>query len=302
MKPVLITGANGFLGSYITEAYTQQNNVLKLGRSDDNDIIADLGTGTFDLPEVSTVIHNAGKAHVLPKNKSESEEFFQINVDGTRNLLASLQALGTLPERIVYISSVAVYGLDRGIGIKEDYLLGGDSPYALSKIQAEKLVREWGDRNQVPVVILRLPLVIGLRNPKGNLLAMLEGLNIGRYMRPGKGSAQKSMVMASDIADLLPNLEKQSGTFNLTDGHHPCLAELDSVIADCLGKKVKALPDTLLKVAAKIGDYLSGFPFDSYRYAKMTSTLTFDDNLARQALAWNPNGVLEGIRKEFGKL
>ena len=91
MKSALITGANGFLGSYIAEAFGQQSKVLKLGKSKSNDIVADLGSGIFELPEVSTVIHNAGKAHAIPKTKSEAEEFFQVNVRGTQNLLASLQ-------------------------------------------------------------------------------------------------------------------------------------------------------------------------------------------------------------------
>jgi UDP-glucose 4-epimerase len=56
------------------------------------------------------VVHCAGKAHVVPNTTLEKEEFYRVNLDGTENLLSTLE--NSLPNTLVFISSVAVYRLD----------------------------------------------------------------------------------------------------------------------------------------------------------------------------------------------
>ena len=80
-------------------------------------------------------------------------------------------------------------------------MLGG-TPYADSKIQAEELLREWGKLNNVNMLILRLPLLVG-ENPPGNLGSMIRAIKKGYYFRIGDGSARRSMVLAEDIAEVV---------------------------------------------------------------------------------------------------
>ncbi|MBE0654745.1 MAG: NAD-dependent epimerase/dehydratase family protein, partial [Bacteroidales bacterium] len=194
---VLITGANGFLGKYLKSALKAQSPIT-LGLKDcDYDV--DLSSS---IPEFShsieKVVHAAGLAHTVPKSEEFARRFFDINVTGTSNLLNALMSLTRLPEQFIFISTVAVYGVEKGEEIDESAPLNGSTPYALSKIGAEEIVRAWGVKNNVNTLILRLPLLAG-SNPPGNLGAMIKAIKRGFYFRTGDGKARKSIVLASDV-------------------------------------------------------------------------------------------------------
>lgn len=288
---ILLTGGSGFLGKILKQELEKNNLVITLGRGDSNQIRCDLSKEIPNIPPVDMIVHAAGKAHVIPKTQAQKKEFFEVNLDGTIHLLKGITAL---PKTLVFISSVAVYGLEEGLNISEDAPLLGETPYAKSKIDAEDLVRRWGLEKDVNVLILRLPLVVG-PNPPGNLGAMIKAIRAGFYRRMGDGLAKKSMVMAEDIARSLPDWLNKSGNYNLTDGVHPSMAELDSKLAEKLGKKVKKMPLWPLRILAKIGDRIPGFPLNSYRLAKLSHSLTFSDQKAQAELGWTPRSVLENF-------
>jgi nucleoside-diphosphate-sugar epimerase len=285
---IVLTGASGFLGKAILEAGIGE--LVSIGRSLDNHIKWDLKGNVDNFPVCDMVVHAAGKAHMIPKNESEVKSFFDINVLGTENLLRSLDTVP--PSCFVFISSVAVYGVEEGEMIKEDHPLEGKTPYALSKIQAEELVKIWGHNRGVNVVILRLPLITG-KNPPGNLAALYKAIKKSYYFRIGSGQAQKSMVGAADIAALLPTLLDKNGIYHLTDGRHPRINEVDRLIASLQGKSVRSIPATFMRLLAKVGDYVPGFPLNTQRLNKLNATLTFDDTKARKELDWNPNPALQ---------
>lgn len=286
---VLLTGASGFLGKAIFEELESSQELITLGRSPSNRIQADLRRGTLELPEVDMIVHAAGKAHTTPKSKAEIEEFFLVNTRGTENLLNSLNS--KLPKSFVFISSVAVYGREEGANIDENHPLLGVTPYARSKIEAESLILEWGNRNRVPIVILRLPLISGT-NPPGNLKALARAIESGYYLRIGRGEAKKSMVAASDVAKLLHLLQGKYGIYNLTDGRNPDLFSIENQISNQFGKKIRSLPLHPIKIAARLGDLLPFSPINSLRLKKLTASLTFSDSLARKELGWNPSPAL----------
>lgn len=138
----ILTGASGFLGRKIKNELCED--VLSIGRTN-TDIICDLSSLIPKLPANKIVIHSAGKAHSVPKTPQQKQEFFDVNVLGTQNLLKGLEQAPSLPKSFVFISSVAVYGLDQGNNIKESHPLNAKDPYGLSKIQAEEIVQECCD-------------------------------------------------------------------------------------------------------------------------------------------------------------
>jgi nucleoside-diphosphate-sugar epimerase len=231
------------------------------------------------------IVHNAGKAHLVPRNEKENKEFYEVNLNGTRHLLEGLDVLLQKPKCFVFVSTVAVYGLEVGENINEMDPLNGISPYAKSKIEAEKLAQDWCLENHVNCVILRLPLVVG-ENAPGNLGAMERAIKKGYYFRLGTGNARRSMVNAIDVAKLIPSLLDNNGLYNLTDGLHRSYAEMDTLLGQKYGKNIKKIPVWMGKMIAKLGDFIPGFPLNSYRFSKLEQNLTFSDTKAQIELKW----------------
>lgn len=204
------------------------------------------------------------------------------------------------PRRFVLISTVSVYGREEGESIAESHPLNGATPYAHSKILAEAAVQEWCQAHGADWIILRLPLVAG-PHPPGNLGAIRRAIARGRYFRIAGNRARKSMVLAEDVARLIPHLEGKSDIFNLTDGVHPAFVDIEEAIADALGKNIPfSLPKAVVAMAAKGGDVINRlglpFPLTTGRLNKMAATLTFSDEKARRELGWDPRPVIPYIR------
>lgn len=286
---ILLTGSAGFLGNVILSKLTKHE-VFTLNRKK--------GNFQFDLsksPPVlnvcfELVIHNAGKAHSIPKNDTERKTFFKVNYEGTKNLLKSLER--DVPGKFLFISSVAVYGIDSGKDINEDSSLDAKDTYGFSKIQAERFVLDWCQKNNVICTILRLPLVVG-QNPPGNLHAMIKALNKGYYFNIDGGKTRKSMVLAEDVANFILKIAPIGGIYNLTDGIHPNFYDLSHAIAK---KKLVNVPLFFARFISSLGDLLGvKAPINSLKLKKITSDLTFDDKRARE-LGWNPQSVLEYLK------
>ncbi|WP_017258053.1 NAD-dependent epimerase/dehydratase family protein [Pedobacter arcticus] len=289
---IIITGATGFLGRTILFSFKSQE-VITVGRQKSN-ICCDLSSQIPKIPLASLIVHVAGKAHSVPKTEKEKQHFFDVNVTGTQNLLKGLEQSPSLPKSFVFISSVSVYGLDKGENIKESDPLNAKDAYGLSKIQAEKIIQNWCDKNKVICTVLRLPLLVG-DNPPGNLGAMIKAINKGYYFNIAGGQARKSMVLAMDVAEFILPASEIGGVYNLTDGYHPSFKELSDSIADKLQKNSSLnVPSWLANLMARVGDMLGEkSPFNSYKLSKISSSLTFDDTKAREALGWHPKKVLE---------
>lgn len=298
MNNILLTGASGFLGRIINSSLIENGYTIRsLGRNKSNHYCVDL---FHDVPELNTsfdiIIHAAGKAHSVPKTASEEKEFYDVNLQGTIKLCNAINKLEIKPKAFIFISTIAVYGFDKGANITEESPLLGNTPYAKSKIQAEEYLQTWAKENDITLGILRLPLIAG-PNPPGNLGAMINGIKTGRYLSIGNASARKSIVWAEDIADLIPKVSEIGGVYNLTDTYHPTFGELEKEISKCLGKKdpVK-IPLWLANLLGRVGNLLgSKAPINSEKINKITSSLTFDDSKARKRLDWKPKKVLDKI-------
>jgi len=221
---------------------------------------------------------------------------YESNVRGTENLLNALLKVKK-PRIFVFISSVSVYGKTSGVLLNEQNSLSAQDPYGKSKIEAEEIVKNWCDKNNIIWTILRLPLIIGA-NPHGNLGAMINAIRNGFYFNIAGGTAKKSMVLASDIAKFILKAAEVGGTYNLSDGCHPNFNELSHLISKQLGNSfVPNMPLFVAKLLAFIGDKIGPvFPINSDKLNKITSTLTFDDLKAREAFGWDPTPVLKGFK------
>lgn len=297
MKKLLFTGASGFLGNNIRPILEESYDVHTIGLTDDDDIKINIAK---EVPPINThydvVLHAAGKAHVIPKTEAEKQVFFDVNYQGTVNLCSALEKAG-IPKSLVFISTVAVYGCEYGDLITEEHPLEGDSPYAKSKIMAEEYLAKWCADHGVVLGILRPSLLAG-KNAPGNLGAMVNGIKKGFYMNIAEGKVVKSVLMAEDIARLLPLLEEGGGVYNVCDTRQPSFGEISASIAKQLGKrKPFCIPYWMAWCMAKVGDLLGDkAPINTCKLEKMTRSLTFSNEKARHELNWEPSDVLDNYK------
>jgi nucleoside-diphosphate-sugar epimerase len=292
----LLTGSNGFLVANLLRSFDTNLIIDKLSRSNSNYNI-DLSSTIPDFKSsYDLIVHAAGKTHFSTTSKNDYNSYFDNNVTGTINLIKGLEQLDVLPERFVFISSVAVYGKSTGFNISENQQLLANDPYGLSKIEAEKVILAWCNKHNVICTILRLPLVVG-DDPPGSLREMIKGISEGYYFNIGFGKARKSMVLAEDVAAFILKASEIGGIYNLTDGYHPSFNELSKYIAEKFGKeRLPNLPLWLARLFALTGDIIGKkSPFNSRKLKQLTSTLTFDDSKARTTFGWNPTPVLKGF-------
>jgi len=294
---ILLTGASGFLGKYIHAKLSKSGfTIITLGRNA-CDIGCDLAVEIPELPStIDYVVHAAGKAHSVPKTQKEGEAFYEVNYKGTVHLLNAIKASKSPVKSIIFISSVAVYGRFEGSLIDEEFPLNANDPYGKSKILAEQCIETYGLEEKINTCILRLPLIAGHIAP-GNLGSMIKAIKKGWYLSIGKADVKKSVVLAEDVAEVIPKLFEVTGIYNLTDGWHPTFRELEKSIATSLDKRNPLrIPQTFATLMAKTGDLLGKkSPINSLKLKKIQSELTFSDLKGRTEIGWNPKKVVDNI-------
>lgn len=299
MNSLLFTGASGFLGNNILHYLQNIFNVKTIGLSHNDTYNIDIAKTTPTLKEpFDIVLHAAGKAHFVPRNDEEKRLFFDVNYQGTVNLCNALESSG-IPKAFIFISTVAVYGLEYGENITEHHPLNGNTPYSLSKIQAEKFLTSWCNQYNVTLGIIRPSLIAG-PNPPGNLGSMIQGIKTGKYLSVAGGNARKSVLMVDDISRLILQLIEKGGVYNVCDDSQPSFRELEILISKQLGIKTPiSIPYWLAKSMALVGDLIGKrAPINSEKLKKITETLTFCNEKAKRELNWKPLNVLENFKIE----
>lgn len=171
-KSVLVTGADGFIGSHLTEllvqagykvrALCQYNSFSSWGWLDDSPCRADIEVVLGDVRDpaqmrrvcqgVDTVFHLAALI-AIPYSYHAPSSYVDTNVQGTLNVLQAALDMGV--RRVVHTSTSEVYGTARSVPISEDHPLQAQSPYSATKIAADALAYSFFSSFNLPVVIAR---------------------------------------------------------------------------------------------------------------------------------------------------
>ena len=173
-KRVVVTGADGFIGSHLTEAlvaggcrvraFCYYNSFASRGWLDTLPVAAleqiDIFMGDVRDPHgvrealrgTDAVFHLAALIGI-PFSYHSPDSYVDTNVRGTLNVLQAARDLGL--ERVVVTSTSEVYGTARYVPIDEKHPLQGQSPYSASKIGADKLAESFHRSFDLPVVIVR---------------------------------------------------------------------------------------------------------------------------------------------------
>ena len=256
MGRVLVTGASGFVGSAILDCPGLRGRPRvglvrrgKEGSSSDN-----LAWRSFDnwtqpalaqaLDQVDTVIHAASVVH---RPDASLDEYTRFNVEGTRALVRACEERGV--RRLVFLSSIKVYGERPGGIIDEQTSIDPQPGYAQAKLAAERVVEEASARNALSTMVLRLCPVFG-RGEKGNVRAMIRSIARRRFLLPGDGSTRKSIVHISTVSNVARAAADATceGAFVVSDSAAPTMRGLVDAIARVLGQRSPpSIPIALVK-------------------------------------------------------
>ncbi len=133
-----------------------------------------------------------------------SSLYQDVNVGGARNVVAGAQVHGT--ERIIFVSSVAVYGLDQPLA-NESSPLQPCNEYGRSKVAAESAYTAWAaaDPSRRSLFVLRPCVVFGEGN-RGNVHNLIDHIRRRRFVMIGNGSNRKSIAYVGNLVDFLCTL------------------------------------------------------------------------------------------------
>jgi NAD dependent epimerase/dehydratase len=173
-KKVLVTGADGFIGSHLTEhlvemgvnvrAFVLYNSFNSWGWLDEADPAIrrslDVFAGDVRDPHgvrqamrgCDVVLHLAALI-AIPYSYHSPDTYVDTNVKGTLNIVQAARELGV--ERVVHTSTSEVYGTARSVPITEEHPLQGQSPYSASKIGADQIASSFFLSFQTPVTVIR---------------------------------------------------------------------------------------------------------------------------------------------------
>lgn len=253
---VLITGATGFIGREIVSKLISENfEIVGLSKtsgdqkhdSELKNLCIDITNqeAVFNLAKEGSfdaVIHCAGLAHQF--GKIEKERFEKVNVEGTRNI-AEL-AVRTKVRHFILLSSTAVYGLQNK-PLDETAECLPDTPYAESKVKAEKACREVCEKNSIRLTILRLAPVLGEKGV-GNIPRLMNAIYNRRFIWVGNGENKKSLIYVGDVAEACLKIlsEKKNFTevFNLAS--EP--VKIKKMVSDIAKKLKKPVPNFSIPV------------------------------------------------------
>jgi nucleoside-diphosphate-sugar epimerase len=259
---VLLTGGSGFLGSFVAEQLAADGHVVRalVRPRSDRRVLERLGgiefaPGAIEDPAslgpavdgADAVVHVAG----IVKARRPSE-FFEVNTQGTKNLLEAAAGRGV--GRFVYVSSLAAVGpsLD-GTPVPDDVEPRPVTHYGRSKLEAERAVLAAKDR--IHVTVVRPPLIYGPRDRE--TLAFFTSVRNGVLPMTGDGTNTLSVVYVADCAAAIVRaltVQGASGrTYFVDDGSVYVWREALAHIESALGRRAFVrfgMPMGVVKVAA----------------------------------------------------
>lgn len=296
---VLVTGANGFVGTALCNRLTRDNipcrGAVRRDAGPSNHkhdvVVGEIGAETdwtAALQGVQQVVHLAARVHVMTEHTADPlAEFRRVNVAGTLNLARQAAAAGV--RRFIFLSSVKVNGeaTRPGQAFSATDVPAPEDPYGVSKLEAEQGLQQIAAQTGLALVIIRPPLVYG-PGVKANFDRMMRWVARGFPLPFGAVTEnRRSLVALDNLVDLvclcLVHPAAVGQTFMVSDGDDLSTAGMLQRLAAVMGRKANlfSFPPRLLELgAALIGRQAMA--------QRLLGSLQVDSKPTCECLGWSP--------------
>jgi GlcNAc-P-P-Und epimerase len=261
---ILVTGGSGFVGSRLVDRLRALgHDVTNLdsatpARLPELTIVGDLRS--YESCETAVrgqdvIMHLAAlyRDDVRPRSL-----YYEVNVEGTRNIVRAAEAHGI--RHIIFTSSFSVYGLDDA-GKSEDGALSPVNDYGRTKLEGEGILRQWQAGGAGRTLQMVRPCVIFGEGGRGNVWTLVRQIASGKFLMIGSGANRKSMAYVGNIVEflafLLGRADRTVQVYNYADKPDMPVREIVAIAGQTLGRRVLSLP--LPRVLA----LLAGFAGDA---------------------------------------
>ena len=307
LKRVLVTGADGFIGSHLTEALVRQGydvrafvlynsfnswGWLDQASADVRDAL-DVFAGDIRDPHgvrvamagCDAVLHLAALI-AIPYSYHSPDTYVDTNVKGTLNVLQAARALGV--DRVVHTSTSEVYGTARFVPITEEHPLQGQSPYSATKIAADQLAYSFYASFNLPVVIARPFNTYGPRQSARAVIPTVIGQIASGARRLKLGAVHPTRdfnYVADTVAAFIAALNSDGGlgeVINFGSNFEVSIGDTVGLIAELMNADVEIETEAVRLRPEK----------------SEVERLWADNRKARELLGWSPAyGGIDGFRK-----
>jgi len=316
---IAIIGGSGFVGSKLLKKLfeTSNYNLINIDKQESADFpqITRIGN-VMDKEQLINLLKGQDVVILLAAEHrddvSPTSLYYDVNVQGMKNTLAAMEINGI--SRIVFTSSVAIYGLDKD-NPDESFPADAFNHYGKSKWEAELVLQQWYKTHSNWNINIVRPTVIFGEGNRGNVFNLLNQIASGKFMMIGDGKNQKSMSYVGNVIAFLKFLieEKRQGynVYNYVDKPDFTTNDLVYHTGEILNKNI---PTTHIPYWLGM---LGGYGFDllayvsrkkliisSVRVKKFCAVTKYDSTKAMSSGFVPPFTMEEGLRRmlntEFG--
>lgn len=237
---IAMTGGSGFIGTRLIE---------QLKADGHNIVIIDIAHETpiniLDQDKLNAACAGCDAIyHLAAEHRDDVSPvslYYEVNGAGTANVAKAAEINNI--KKIIFTSTVAVYGLNKG---KSDEAQIPDpfNDYGKSKLEGEKHLQEWAQKNPANSAVIVRPVVVFGENNRGNVYNLINQISRGKFIMIGKGGNKKSMAYVGNVAAFLKHcLNEKAGcqTYNYADKPDFTTKELTDIIYKSLGQEKPSL-------------------------------------------------------------
>ena len=313
MMNIALIGASGFVGTRLIDLLKQDPNDYSLKNIDlltshfFNDI-----TVIGDVREQKQMDEKLKGADIVVLLAAQHRDdvspislYYDTNVGGMKVTLNAMEKNGI--KRLVFFSSVAVYGLNKK-NPNEEHPADPFNHYGKSKWQAEEVLQEWYKTHpDWNIDIIRPTVIFGERN-RGNVYNLLKQISSGKFLMVGKGENVKSMAYVGNIVAfvkfMIENITTGYNVFNYIDKPDTNMNDLVALVEKVLKKNIPSTHfpywmgmmggycfDILAKITGK------KFAVSSVRVKKFCAVTQFDSTKAMSSGFVPPYTLQEGLAR-----